>query len=181
MIEKKERKRRPTPPLSVKWLTLEAVRHLERWPASERRIRELLWKRVKRAQSFHGGTREEAAPLVADAMHALLESGMVDDARFAALWVSSLRRRGTSTRMIQQKLRTKGVAHEHIQSALNGYEDDDGEDAEVASARAYAKRRRLGPHRHPYDDSRERRQKDLAAMARAGFSYGVASDVLEPS
>ena len=119
--------------------------------------------------------------MVADAMHALLESGMVDDARFAALWVSSLRRRGTSTRMIQQKLRTKGVAHEHIQSALNAYEDDDGEDAELASARAYAKRRRLGSYRQPYDDSRERRQKDLAAMARAGFSYGVASDVLEPS
>ena len=79
--------------------------------------------------------------------------------------------------MIQQKLRTKGVAHEHIQSALNGYEDDDGEDAELASARAYAKRRRLGSYRQPFDDSRERRQKDLAAMARAGFSYGVASDV----
>ena len=181
MMERKERKRRPTPPLSVKWLTLAAVRHLERWPSSERRIRELLWKRVKRAQSFHGGTREEAAPLVAESMQALIESGMVDDGRFATLWVSSLRRRGTSPRMIQQKLRNKGVAHEHIQAAISGYEDDDGEDAEMASARAYAKRRRLGPYRQPPDDSRERRRKDLAAMARAGFSYGVASDVLEPS
>ena len=129
MIEKKERKRRPTPPLSVKWLTLEAVRHLERWPASERRIRELLWKRVKRAQSFHGGTREEAAPMVADAMHALLESGMVDDARFAALWVELL----AATRAASDdsaEAADQGLAHEHIQSALNGYEDDDGEDAE---------------------------------------------------
>ena len=173
------KKRRPTPPLSVKWLTLEAVRHLERWPSSERRIRELLWKRVKRAQSFHGGTAGEAAPMVNEAMDALIESGMVDDGRFAQLWVSSLRRRGTSSRMIQQKLRTKGVSLEHIQAAMADYEDDDGEDPEKASARAYARRRRLGVYRQPPDDSYERRQKDLAAMARAGFSYSVASDVLE--
>lgn len=172
------RKRRPTPPLSVNWLKTEAMRHLQRWPASEQRVRRLMWDRVKRAQSFHGGTRSEAAPMIAQAMTELLASKLVDDGRLAVLWVDSLMRRGTSRRMIQQKLRQKGIDGSHISAAIEAYETDDGSDPERATAMAYAKRRRLGCFRQPPDDSYERRQKDLASMARAGFSYGIAQDVL---
>ena len=176
----KKRKRRPTPPLSESWLRTEAIRHLQRWPASEFRVRRLLWQRVKRAQSFHGGTKEEAAPMVEAALASLIKTKMLDDGRFAQLWVDHLRRRGTSTRMIEKKLREKGVASSHISDALSAYEPDDGGDPEAASALAYAMRRRLGPYRRPYDPDPDRRRKDLAAMARAGFSYGVASDTLRP-
>jgi len=179
MSEERERKRRPTPPLTVGWLRGEAARHLQRWPSSERRIRQLLWKRVARAQSFHGGTKAEAAPLVEEVVAYLLQTRLIDDGRYAQLWVGSLRRRGTSRRKIQQKLREKGVDGDHIKAALDEYETDDGGDPERVSAVAYARRRRLGPYRVPHDDSFERRQKDLASMGRAGFSYGVAQDVLD--
>ena len=175
----KEKKRRPTPPLTASWLQAEAVQYLQRWPASEARVRRLLWKRVKRAQSFHGGTQEEAAPLVDEVMEALRRNRFVDDARYARLWIDSLRRRGTSRRMIFKKLQEKGVAQHEISVALESHEPEDGGDSEAASALAYAKRRRLGPYRVPHDDSRERKQKDLASMARAGFSYGIARSVLE--
>ena len=178
MDTQKKRKRRPTPPLTENWLTTEAIRHLQRWPASESRVRRLLWQRVKRAQSFHGGTKEEAAPMVEAALARLIKTQMLDDGRFAQLWVDHLRRRGTSTRMIEKKLREKGVASSHISHALRAYEPDDGGDPEEASALAYAQRRRLGPYRRPYDPDPNRRRKDLAAMARAGFSYGVASAIL---
>jgi len=175
----KPRKRRPTPPLTVNWLVTEAMRHLQRWPASEQRVRRLLWDRVKRAQSFHGGTKSEAAPLVSEAMASLVAQRVLDDGRLAELWVDSLMRRGTSRRMIVQKLRLKGIASDHITAAIEGYESDDGVDPEYASAMAYAKRRRLGVYRKPVDESYERRQKDLASMARAGFAYSVAQDVLK--
>ncbi len=176
---RKEKKTRPPPELTAGWLKAEALRHLQRWPASEQRIRQLLWKRVARAQRFHGGERAEAATVVEEAVAFLIETKMIDDGRFAQLWVDSLRRRGTSGRMIRQKLREKGVDSVHVEAAMAAYEDDDGVDPEKASALAYAKRRRLGAFRIPYDESRERRQKDLAAMARAGFSYGVAQDVID--
>ena len=174
----KKRKRRPTPPLTANWLKTEAMRHLQRWPASEQRVRRLMWDRVKRAQSFHGGTREEAAPLVNEAMADLVQRKVLNDGRLAELWVDSLMRRGTSRRMIVQKLRLKGIDARHINAAIAGYVPDDGSNPEHSSAAAYAKRRRLGPYRRPVDDSYERRQKDLAAMARAGFSYSIAQDVL---
>jgi len=116
--------------------------------------------------------------MVEAALARLIKTQMLDDGRFAQLWVDHLRRRGTSTRMIEKKLREKGVASSHISHALRAYEPDDGGDPEEASALAYAQRRRLGPYRRPYDPDPNRRRKDLAAMARAGFSYGVASAIL---
>ena len=176
----KKRKRRPTPPLTEGWLRAEAIRHLQRWPASAARVRKLLWQRVRRAQSFHGGTQEEAAPLVEAVLKNLIATKMLDDQRFAQLWVDHLRRRGTSTRMIDKKLREKGLDSAVIAHALQAYTPDDGGDPERASASAYARRRRLGPFRQPFDPDPHRRRKDLAAMARAGFSYGLACDVLKP-
>jgi len=175
----RERKRRPTPPLTAGWLRSEAARHLQRWPASEVRIRRLMWKRVKRAQSFHGGTTDEAAVLVNEAIASLISATLIDDARLARLWVVSLRRRGTSTRMIRQKLREKGVASSHIDEALTASVSDEEGDPEQASALAYAKRRRLGPYRKPYDDSWERKRKDMATLARVGFSFGIAKEIIE--
>jgi regulatory protein len=174
----KEKKRRPTPPLTASWLQAEAVQYLQRWPASESRVRRLLWRRVKRAQSFHGGTHEEAAPLIDEVMDWLGRHKFVDDARYARLWIDSLRRRGTSRRMIFKKLQEKGVPKEHIAKAIEDHEPEEGGDPEETSALAYAKRRRLGPYRVPLDESWERKRKDLASMARAGFSYGVAQAVL---
>jgi len=175
----KERKRRPTPPLSESWLRQEALRHLQRWTSSEWRVRRLLWKRVRRAWSFHGGTEEEAAPMVEAVIAWLVQGRHIDDARFARAWVETLRRRGTSRKMILHKLREKGVPFRITQEALQVEDDLQEEDAEHASAAAYARRRRLGPHRFPVDDSWDRKRKDLASMARAGFSYGVARSVLE--
>jgi len=49
--------------------------------------------------------------------------------------------------------------------------------SELEAAQAFARRRRLGPHRKP--ETREAfRRKDLMAMARAGFNYDTASRVV---
>ena len=48
----------------------------------------------------------------------------------------------------------------------------------MAAAAALARRRRLGPFRRP-GEREERRDKDLAALARVGFSYAVARRVIE--
>jgi regulatory protein len=49
----------------------------------------------------------------------------------------------------------------------------------LAAAAAYARRRRLGPFRRVPEERAERRQKDLAALARRGFGYGVAKQVID--
>ena len=50
----------------------------------------------------------------------------------------------------------------------------------MAAAFKLARKRRLGPFREPDSDARaERREKDLATLARAGFSFDVAQQVID--
>jgi len=81
--------------------------------------------------------------------------------------------------MIRQKLREKGVDSSHIDRALTDAESTEDGDPEQMSAVAYAKRRRLGPYRKPYDDSWERKRKDMATLARVGFSFGIAKEIID--
>ena len=79
---------------------------------------------------------------------------------------------------IAAKLAASGVAAAERVRAIDRLEEETP-DAENAAALAYAKRRRLGVFRAEPDDSPERRRKDLAALARAGFAMEVASRALK--
>ena len=55
---------------------------------------------------------------------------------------------------------------------------DEAPDPELHAAIKLARRRRLGPYADP-DKRDENRDKHLAAMARAGFSYDMARRIIE--
>jgi regulatory protein len=107
----------------------------------------------------------------------LTRTGLLNDESFAEGRARSLNRRGGSRRQIAAKLFAAGVPRATTAHALASLE---GElpDAEFAAAIAYAKRRRLGVHRTPLDETPERRRKDLMAMARAGFALDLARRAL---
>ena len=177
MSESPQKKRRPTPPLSTKWLRRQALTYIERYQGSEKRVRQILWKRARRAQSFHGGEDSDAAAMIQEVIAQLKADGRIHDTRFATDWAISLQNRGTSSRMIRAKLQQKGLGQTAIDDALQALSGA-GDDWEEEAALSYARRRRLGPFRMPYDDSWERRQKDIAAMARAGFGFGLSKKIL---
>jgi len=91
----------------------------------------------------------------------LVRLGYVNDARFAEQRAKTLRKRGKSARAIRSALARQGV-----DSAVADDVIDEGD--ELAAARAYVRRRRL-----------KGGDKDLAKLARAGFSYDVARRALE--
>lgn len=76
----------------------------------------------------------------------------------------------------------KGVAAEVIDQALERVAEETGVDdprlRDLQAAAAYARRRRLGPWR---DDAarEERRDRDMAALARQGFSHDIARRVID--
>ena len=82
--------------------------------------------------------------------------------------------------MIRGKLKQKGVDDDVIAAALDarGEDTEDGEDPELTAAVTLAKRRRLGPFAVKPPNG-EQREKHLAALARAGFSYDVAQRVID--
>ena len=110
----------------------------------------------------------------------------VDDAAFARARAATLHGRGLPLRAIAQKLRQKGLSQSDIDAAVTALAEDAETDAgdtralDRAAARAYARRRRLGPWRAATRRA-EMRERDLAALARAGFSYGTAREVIDGS
>lgn len=158
-------------------LTNAALFYLQRFASSSENLRRVLLRRVARSARHHGTDPAEGASLV-DAIVARFEqNGLLDDLTYAEARARSLHRRGASTRMIRAGLRQKGVAGDAIEAALAALAEEIG-DPELAAAVALARRRRLGPHRTA-GRRESHREKDLAALARAGFSYDIARQVIE--
>ena len=78
------------------------------------------------------------------------------------------------------KLAQKGVPRDLVDEALEALvETLEDDDPDRSAAWTYARRRRLGPYRRDPEVRAERREKDLAAMGRAGFPWGLARAIVD--
>jgi regulatory protein len=167
----------PPPPLTEQALREHAAWYLGRWWPSVSSFRRVLVRKADRhatSDEERRQGREWADAIVA----ATVARGALDDRRYAAAWAEELNRKGHSRRAMIAKMQQKGVSGEVAREAVRAIDDEAEGDPELKRAIAYARRRRLGPQRFDPARRAERKQKDLAAMARAGFSYGVALRVI---
>jgi regulatory protein len=116
------------------------------------------------------GVPDDAAEAV---LSRFTEVGLIDDAQFAQLWVSSRHRsRGLAGRALSQELRRKGVEDDVARAAVDGLDREQ----EAATARALVDRKLRATRGLPAD-ARVRR---LAGMlARKGYGSGVAYRVVK--
>lgn len=155
-----------------------ALHHLRRYAASTEQLRRVLMRRVDRSLRVHGGEREEAARWVEALLQKLVRGGLLDDAALARMKADSLRHSGKSARMIALKLQQKGLSEDLVDAHVQRVRD---EVPELEAACTLARRKKLGPWGRDPELRRERRMKDLAALARAGFSYDVCKNVIDGS
>ena len=171
-----------TPPkprkATAKYLENKALHYLARFASSRANLHRVLMRAVLRSARLHGTDAEEGARHVDALLDRFVRSGLIDDAVYAAGRASSLRERGLAGRTIQLRLRQKGVAADIAEAALGDVDSRATGNAELAAAAAYARRRHLGPFR-PAAQQAIHRDRDLAAMARAGFGYALARTVVE--
>lgn len=154
------------PELIERW----ALHYLGRYASSAENLRRVLMRRARRFSA-------ETAPAATELIDALIaryrQSGLIDDAAYAAARVQSLHRHGESMRAMRARLAAKGVAAADATEAISRLRTV-APDPDLVAACAFARRRRLGPYRRSaIDHSRE-----LAAFARAGFSRRIAEAVL---
>ncbi|WP_182084993.1 RecX family transcriptional regulator [Aureimonas sp. ME7] len=166
----------PTPkiprPISREWMFRAAAHYLERYASTEANLRRVLERKVLRRARARGEEPEAFAEMIGETVGRFVELKLLDDRSFAESKLASLRRRGTSLRQSAAKLAEKGVDRETVAAVMAGDETDEEE-----AARRLAKRRRLGPHR--LRERAERRDRDVAALMRAGFSYGHAAAAID--
>ena len=162
-----------------------ALFYLSRFASSESSLRRVLENRMRRAAMRNPAFAADDAlqNKLRAAIDGIVEkhkkTGALNDNAYAEMKITSLRRAGRSARAIRQKLGQKGIAKSLIENNLERETESDG-DSELLAARELARRRRLGPFRKGEGDALLWR-KELAVMARAGFSLDVARRILGKS
>lgn len=168
---KKPDKPKIAKPATAERLRAGALFYLDRYATSSENLRQVLMRRVYKSASLHGTDTTEGAEFVDAIIKKFLELNILDDDAYARMKIESMRRRGTSSKAIRQKLMMKGIPSDIIDKSLDEFEEETGKH-EIHSAIAYIKRRRLGPYRIKARE--EFQEKDMAALGRQGFSYDMA-------
>ncbi|MCZ6764406.1 MAG: RecX family transcriptional regulator [Alphaproteobacteria bacterium] len=177
--ETEPRGRKIPKPVTAQRLQARALAYLSRYASSSENLRRVLERAVRRAACHHETDRAAAAETITGLIAKFERAGILDDNAYAEARVRSLHRGGASRAKIAAQMAQKGVPREAVERAMSALEKErPGADLDLDAAWRYAKRRRFGPYRDP-DRRAERRERDLAAMARTGFSVAVALKVID--
>lgn len=173
--KRRERKARPLDEVGLRDL---ALSYVARFATTGAKLEAYLARKLRErgvAEDADGRTLQlDVAALTAR----LVELGYVDDAAYARAKAGELRARGYGARRVEQALWAAGV-EESLRS-----DNAPGEAASRRAAMLLASRRRFGPYgAGAPDDSpdarRKLREKQVAAMLRAGHSFDHARFIID--
>lgn len=171
----------PGRPLTDQELEAYALSYLSRFDCTTTKLRQVLGRKLtKHSADPSDVSRAErvtdaSPPSIERIIARFVELGYLNDARFAETLARGLLGRGTAPRKAIERLRQRGVKGEVAEQAVR--ELGAAGETELAAARRLVSRKRLGWCRSE-DVRRERAQKDLGVLARAGFSFDVARRAL---
>jgi len=162
------------------YLERAALFYLERYASSTANLRRVLQRKVqRRMEGSEDGPPPEVAAWIDAVIEKLTRLGFLNDQRYAEQRTRRLYDEGKSLTRIRQTLAAKGVKADMTTAALENLSDERPEPvSDLPAAIAYARRRKLGPFRADPEQRREMRQKDMAAMARRGFSSDLIRRIL---
>ena len=155
-----------------------ALDYLDRFAATRQRLRQVMLRKIRNSVRAHGDDPEPIIAALDEAILWLEGRGFLSDKAYAEGKARALVSRGTSRSHILADLAAKGVAGDTARAALDSVSLE-YEEPELEAAQRYARRRRLGPYRNDPEARAARREKDLAALARAGFPGRIARQVID--
>ena len=162
-----QQRKRGKGPLDAGQLRDLAMSYVARYATSAARLERYLARKLHE----RGWREDERAPDLAALVARFVELGYVDDEAFARTRGSSLLRRGYGARRVSQSLAEAGVAQ--------GIRDEvTASQARLRhAALVMARKRRFGPFGGQLPDH-ETREKQLAAMLRAGHAMDMAREMV---
>ena len=168
------KRKRPAKKITPQRLKNIGLYYLKRFESSVENLRSVLQKRVNQyAKENPDFNKQEAYQWVEDVLTEFEKLHYLDDKRFTEIKVRSYLAAGKPARYIQNKLREKGIANAQIEDML----DDFGYNPQEMALKL-AKRKKIGPFRPDEELRKINRQKDMAALIRAGFDYDVVAEIM---
>ena len=165
---KKYRQKRAPKPLDKAKLNDLALSYVARFATSSAKLEAYLLRKLRER-----GTTEDSEPIdVRAIVERLVELNYIDDEAYAQAKAGGLLRRGYGARRVDQALRGAGIEAD--------VREDVAPNKAVArhAALAMTQKRRFGPFGTELPD-RAQREKQLAALVRAGHSFDVARKLVE--
>ena len=156
-----------------------ALWYLERYASSTDNLRQVLTRWAVRSARHYGDDETKMAEMIEAELERLARVNLLDDRAYAETRVRALARSGASRRKIFLKLKEKGVASETVEDALASLEEETDGDPERAAAIELARKRRLGPWRTDPETRADKRERDMAALARAGFGFDLIREIID--
>lgn len=156
--------RKPPIPLDEAAAERLALRYVERFATSRGKLAAYLDRKMRECGT--NGTIDTAA--IAERM---AEYGYVDDAAFAEARARALTRKGMGARRVTEALRQAAIDPATIAEIVEA-------SPALASALAFARRRRIGPYANEIAD-RPGRERQIAALMRAGHAYALSRRIAE--
>ncbi len=176
---KPRHEKKPPKKITEKYLYNSGLAYLQRFPASTPHFKRIMGRKIDKSCNYHKEqSREECLGFLKATITQFVRMGLLNDDAYLSGMINSLRRRGLSTQAILSKLGQKGMEQARILEVLRAYDGDTGiTNPDLAAAVLLTRRKRLGAFRKQDAD----RNKELAALARAGFGFDIAQKALNLS
>ena len=146
-----------------------AVDYLSKYDSSKVNLVNVLKRKILRLKTTNY-EKGKLINIIESIIIKLEKNKFIDDNRYSSTKILSLSNSGKSKNFIFNYLIKKGVNKTQIQNNLNLIEQDN-DNWELNSAKIFAKKKKLLEKGQSYE-------KNLAKMARAGFSYDICKKIL---
>ncbi len=176
------RQKRKAKKITEQYLHNSGLYYLQRYAASAAHFRTVMLRKVKKSCLDHPDQNYDTCAILVDALvEKFINAGLLNDTLYIESHVRSLRQRGLSKRAIIAKMKTKGIAAETTQDALEHndlHHHESPQDAERYAVAKHIKKKSLGPYNK---NEKLDFNKMIGRLGRAGFSYDTSRSVLEMS
>ena len=182
-------KRKIVKKISEHYLYNAGLHYLQRYASSIENFRRIMDRKIIRSCTVHENQNiEDCRHKLENVIARFVELGYLNDYEYARIKIRFYRGKGFSYVKIINALAQKGISKDLAENIINNLDSDvcsqnmDIEkksfDPELAAALKLCRRKKIGIFSQKEDKNM---QKDLAYLARNGFSYDISRKVLEIS
>tara|TARA_B100000315_G_C14531843_1_gene566587 strand:- start:897 stop:1457 length:561 start_codon:yes stop_codon:yes gene_type:complete len=152
-----------------------AYSYLEKFSSSKQQLRIYLFKKlIKKKQNI--SSKKEIFNLIDTVIASLIDKKLLSDKYYSDAKSKAFLKRGYSLNKIRYNLIKKGIDEKYIKASISNIQANES-DPDFFSAIKLCKRRRIGPCREESNRTLFYK-KDIAILARSGFSYELSKKVL---
>ena len=150
--------------------------YIEKYSPSKQQLRTYLFKKLIKIQQKIS-SKKEIFDLIDSVINTLVDQKFLNDKYYSDAKSKVFYRKGYSLNKIRYSLIKKGIDQKYIQDSISKIKENES-DPDFFSAIRICKKKRIGPNREENNRSLFYK-KDIAILARSGFSYETSKKVLD--